>query len=272
LFALGVCLFCLKGVPEVEDVLLNLAGLAAPVIAIVPTPHAGTCTSVTFEADRGLNIHNNVATYLCMVAAGLVVIGIIGGRNYAAAYRRHELEPAQFITHLVGYLLAVAAFVAAWILFAFDFETFQAHAHDWAASTTFGAINVVALLNCYYWAKKQEKKEKGRGGTAGLRRRWLQNPYTYIAAGMILSFVVIDGVVTKTVAQDWHQSTLVLETCQILLFALFWLIQTAELWRPGLRIREIGSPESVTEDLTAAPAPPILPQRDSWEDERQTSG
>src|SRR5690349_9423078 len=48
-FALGICLICLRGSTEIEDALLNIAGMLAPVVALVPTEYsvsARHCTSV----------------------------------------------------------------------------------------------------------------------------------------------------------------------------------------------------------------------------------
>jgi hypothetical protein len=46
LVAIGVCLFCLKGSTDLEDTLLNLAGMFALIVALVPTPGTGDCASL----------------------------------------------------------------------------------------------------------------------------------------------------------------------------------------------------------------------------------
>ena len=38
LVAIGVCLICLRGASDGEDELLNLTGLCAPFVALVPSP------------------------------------------------------------------------------------------------------------------------------------------------------------------------------------------------------------------------------------------
>ena len=52
LVTMGVCLYCLKGNIAVEDVLLNLAGMFAPVVALVPTDPPTSCVSTSIAADR----------------------------------------------------------------------------------------------------------------------------------------------------------------------------------------------------------------------------
>src|SRR4051794_16730122 len=45
LISIGVCMVLLKGNTEPEDILLNVAGILAPVVALVRTPGAGRCHS-----------------------------------------------------------------------------------------------------------------------------------------------------------------------------------------------------------------------------------
>jgi hypothetical protein len=45
LIAIGACLICLRGSRDWEDILLNVAGMLAPVVALVPTPAPGVCES-----------------------------------------------------------------------------------------------------------------------------------------------------------------------------------------------------------------------------------
>lgn len=46
LVSIGVAMVCLRGSNRREDLLLNLAGMFAPIVAFVPTPGPGTCWSV----------------------------------------------------------------------------------------------------------------------------------------------------------------------------------------------------------------------------------
>src|SRR5262249_55555658 len=52
LVAIGVSLIAIKGSTDLEDVLLNVAGLLAPIVAFVPTtPPSGSCPSTAFVAE-----------------------------------------------------------------------------------------------------------------------------------------------------------------------------------------------------------------------------
>ncbi len=65
LVAIGVSLIAIKGSTDLEDVLLNLAGVLAPIVAFVPTtPPEGGCPSVGVDVRYAeLYIDNNVLAY-----------------------------------------------------------------------------------------------------------------------------------------------------------------------------------------------------------------
>src|ERR1700704_5406992 len=71
LVSIGVCLFCMKGSTDTEDVVLNLAGMFAPIVGLVPTPGPGTCGVVPGTAQH---IHDNVANNM----TALFVVGALG--------------------------------------------------------------------------------------------------------------------------------------------------------------------------------------------------
>src|SRR4051794_20252797 len=75
LLAIGVCLVCLRGNRDLEDLALNLAGVSAAVVALVPTPNVGLCTSAPAERDTvAHNVANNVFALLIVGAVGLLVV------------------------------------------------------------------------------------------------------------------------------------------------------------------------------------------------------
>jgi hypothetical protein len=72
LIAIGTCLICLRGSTDLEDVLLNIAGMLAPVVALVPTPQTGDCASLPgVPQDPTPNIENNVTALLVMASRRL---------------------------------------------------------------------------------------------------------------------------------------------------------------------------------------------------------
>src|SRR5262245_17092786 len=78
LFAIGACMVALKGNTETEDLLLNIAGSLAPVVALVPTPNKGTCMSILFPGgERSANVANNM-TALFAIGMLALVITVVG--------------------------------------------------------------------------------------------------------------------------------------------------------------------------------------------------
>ncbi len=207
LAAIGVCLFCLKGSTDIEDVLLNLAGMFAPFVAFVPTPGTGTCASVLGTMrDRDVNVNNNVKALLAVGTIGLFIIAARGLRNRAsrAAVR--------------GFLVAAVAWLAAALSFFLARDAFVDNAHYVAAVAMFICFLVVVGLNA--WAFKR----KTRATTA-------RNRYGAIATAMLASSAIIIALGLS----GWDYYVLAIEFVLITLFAVFWIIQTQELWTEGLR-------------------------------------
>jgi hypothetical protein len=217
LVAIGVCLVCLRGNTDPEDVLLNIAGVAAAVVGLVPTTHIGTCTSVPVGEHEGVhdviagNVANNVFALLVTGAVGLSVFGVLVGWR---AWRR-RIRPVR--STAVAFAAALLAEVAAVFVF-YTWRDFSvANAHQAAALTLFVCIFVVVSLNAAaHWDG----------------RRWLRNTYLGIASGMALAFLVV---LVVALATTWQHATLVIEGVFVTLFAVFWSVQTHELWSAGLR-------------------------------------
>jgi hypothetical protein len=212
LIGIAVCLVCLRGSTDTEDVLLNLAGMFAPIVAFVPTPSVGSCTSV-HVATQGLNksIANNMIALLAVGALGLVVGGIMIARD------GDERTPSG----LIAYAAAITIWVATTLVFALARYSFVRNAHYIAAVLMFLCILAVAVVNAVDYKSKRPGKS-------------LKNRYTAIAAAMVASSVVI-GIAG---ALGWRYWIIVIEATLISLFAVFWVTQTWELWTPGLRVEE----------------------------------
>lgn len=234
LMAIGICLIALKGSSGGEDVLLNLAGMMAPVVALVPTPAGdprSQCWSVPVNTDNtGQNVQNNILALLVVTAVVLLAIGVDMIRNRAAKDDRDRL----------GLLIAVLVVASFWLWFGFGFESFLSGAHYVAAILLFVFIWSVVLLN----AEGPVADEPGGPRGAKLlaeTRRWVvvfgqtvfpvrgqwRNRYGLIAFLMFWS-VVIQSLFL--LFAQWQLGLLWIETTQILLFAFFWILQTQGEW------------------------------------------
>ena len=222
LVGIGVALFCLKGSTAREDILLNLAGMFAPLVAFVPTSDPNRCTSspvpVPIESEGAqdaatraasialkANIDNNVTA--------LLVVGLLAAL-WLAARRRGELlqwpNSAGYGAAAFVWLVLTAAFV-----FAPDF--FRDNAHNVTAVAMFACIFVVVWDNAIGHEKNVFDP---------------RNPYAWIGALMALS-AVATGLAVLIFGKGY--SVLIIEIAFITLFTIFWLIQTRELREAGLR-------------------------------------
>jgi hypothetical protein len=209
LVVIGACLICLKGNSQAEDLLLNLAGMFASVVAFVPTPGTGSCASVLGTTkDRNVNVANNVFALLAVGALGLAILIALVVR---AAVRRVDFGPIA----IAQYAVVAALWVTAAFVFGLARDFFVHNAHYTAAIAMFVCILAVAAINAF---------------APGTNRR-ARPMYFAIAGAMVLAAVVI-GILGLT---GWDYWVLGIEIALISLFAIFWATQTVELWHDGLR-------------------------------------
>lgn len=103
LTAMGLSMIAIQGRERIgEDLLLNVAGMLSPVVAVVPTPaDLPTCTASVQPACRPANLDddvtNNLAALLIVGAMALAIVWAV-----AAPYLRARR------LRTVGYLIGVA--------------------------------------------------------------------------------------------------------------------------------------------------------------------
>lgn len=211
LVAVGVCLICLRGSTDLEDVLLNLAGMLAPAVAFVPTPDAGDCASLPgLPDDPTPNIENNITALLVIGCVAFLLLAAL------AVWQRHKGRLAwPGTTALVGYGVAVALWIGTGLVFLVARPWFVGHAHGWAAGPMFACIIAVAVVNAFSFKDKR--------GHAHARNR-------YAAVGLLMPVIVIGLFLA---GGKYH--VLEAEIAAISLFAVFWVMQTQELWHEGVR-------------------------------------
>jgi hypothetical protein len=208
LVSIGVCLFCLRGSTDLEDVLLNLAGMFAPVVAFVPTPGAGDCGVVRGTTEHiHDNVTNNMVALFVVGGVALVILAVLSSK--ALPSRASQ----------VGYGVAAAVWLGGLVVFlSDDGDFFVSNAHDAAAGLMFACIFLVVCINT------REYRDKGPATS-------VRNRYGVIAVAMGISVVLF----LIATAVHWDYRVLGIEVALISLFAAFWLIQTKDLWQEGLR-------------------------------------
>lgn len=222
LLAIGPALVAIKGRTGWEDTLLDLAGMLAPVIALVPASLPAHREDVScpggsascIPAEFLPSVENNVAALAALGALALLFAWLSAGR----AGRRDR-------TTRIGLLAAVLT----WALFSGAFVTargvFLAWAHYAAAIAFFGCIAAVAHLNGRHSAV--------RGQSTGMTPRAYGRAYRAIGALMVTTLVLAalyHAVAAVAGVEPWFATIAVAEAVLLLLFAVFWVLQTVENW------------------------------------------
>jgi hypothetical protein len=236
LISIGVCMVALKGNTEPEDILLNVGGMLAPAVALVPTPGEGGCRSVPVTlSDTPANIANNMSAVFITGALGLVItVGIaIKARGTSDWDRRH----------IAGIVVAALILVGGIAWFIVNRSGFTTGAHYTAAIALFVCIIGVVLLNAWVMATSA-------AGATDLKsvRAKIVNRYSVIAGTMVASLLLMG--LWKSIF-GWDHALLWIEGTLIALFASFWLAQTLELWEEGLR-RDAGGSQPAAAHSTSA--------------------
>jgi hypothetical protein len=225
LVAIGLCMIAFKAPHEREDVLLNIAGMLAPVVAFVPTPVAGACSSVTLTPQDAVpKIVNNVWALFITGVVAVVVTVVVAIRFRKAATAERRVASGWKVSYTVGLVAAGLIMVCGigWLLF--DQASFVANAHYTAAIALFVCFIVVTALNAWAFGETQPS-------TPTPARRYA-NRYSLIAILMLGSSAILGSV---TWLGNWEHGVLAIEAVLIALFAAFWLMQTIELWDAGIR-------------------------------------
>nr|BFF19258.1 hypothetical protein GCM10025730_27790 [Promicromonospora thailandica] len=236
LVGIGVCLVAIKGRRGAEEVLLNFAGLLAVLVALVPTPLDATmCTAEPYCLDVPERVTNNVGTLL-----------LVGGVVLALATwpRRRDLGgPAGWDLWLTWLAWAgTGTWLLAWP------ASFLTVAHYAAAVLLFACLVAVAWINGSDRVVTAQALERLRGMSAAAYRVW----YRWIA--VVMAAVLVVGLSAMVVLDRWFpgvfpQTLFVVEALMMLVFALFWTLQTIQFWDVGLPARARDEDVPVPGDL-----------------------
>jgi hypothetical protein len=244
LIAIGVCMIALRGTTDADDILLNIGGMLAPVVAVVPTARIKDlhkilsacrdsdgatfvdplikdvdCPSVqALEAVTEANVANNMLALLVVAYVGLVATVLFA--------RRDRLPIARF---RVGFGIAVGIVVLASFVFVRYPLLFVDVAHYAAAIPMFGCIVVVVIINAL---RHKGVVIRGPGLPSKMRQvamALVRSPdgYALIALAMLTAVVVGGGL---ALAGTFEDTIFWLEAALIILFGVFWVLQTREQW------------------------------------------
>ena len=236
LVATGLALIAIMGREKSEDGALNLAGMLAPTIGMLPTtvgPSApGACREGVAKCIPNstlIDIENNVSALLILGLLGLIgaLVYVVRTYGWGSAQLRRTVLPA--LLWLVSSAL--------WL---FARELMLVHGHNLAAFCFFLLLAWVARINAL---------DPPDGPTVmGLTPRAYQRGYQIISTAMIAT-IVLTGIYDIVILLGWlpnpyPQWFFVSETLLLVLFIAFWMLQTAHFWHDGVPDGAAGATET----------------------------
>ena len=237
LVATGMALIAIMGREKGEDGALNLAGMLAPTIGMLPTtvgPSApGACqtgVSKCIPTATLVDVENNVSALLVL---GLIVL--VGALIYVL--RAHGAGSVQLRRMILpGLLWLVSA-----VLWLFAREVMFIHGHNLAAFFFFLLLAWIARINAM---------DPPEGPTVlGLRPQDYQRGYRIISWAMIVTIVltaVYDiGILLTWFPNPFPQWFFVAESVLLALFIAFWVLQTMHFWHDGVPDDAAGTSDTV---------------------------
>jgi hypothetical protein len=222
LTAIGACLVIYAGNTPREDFVLNVSGLLAFVVAFVPTPLArlsidpdqASCQRSNVPTGDQLTaaVDNNMLALLVTATVVLVIAYVFkvagtggGGPSLALA-------------------LMTALVAAVWVLYVVDRRLIRDEAHLAASVGMFGGIMAVVLLNSL---PRPRLDPQAVPAPPRYRRIYLVLFVVMAVTGTVFAVIAWTGRYEHTVF--WLESVLTG------LFAVFWIVQSKELWRVAAR-------------------------------------
>ncbi len=205
LTAAAVALLALSG-RDAESIMLDVAAVFAPLIAIIPTGYRG---QPFVPADVLPTVRNGVGVYIAMVVA-LLVLGVVLAARGEMAWRRVGVVGGT--AGAVSMALAILAF-APGLSGSFPFAG-GVNLHLVATVCFFAMFAAIPLVTVLSSAER----------TARVFRRI----YLAVAVAIVIALVltIVAGVVHPEAG-----GVLLGETAALAAFAVFWTTQTIERWR-----------------------------------------
>jgi hypothetical protein len=269
LIGLGACMIALRGTNVVEDVFLNLGGMFAAVVAVVPTSRgedyrtavrackeaAGPLLTQQASSDldcptvqalasaTAANVKNNMFALLVVGALGFAATGFFAWRDSRSTRRvdSGRVAPADPDSRpnrssrrvWWGFALAFVVWAAGGVAWWKSDEWLVDHAHYIAAAGLFVCILVVAVANAL-----RHEGRRPAGATAlrqtlnavgAARGALIRSPRRLDPYAVLAWAMVAAAGITGALLFVHRISLFWLEIIVFLLFILFWTVQTIEL-------------------------------------------
>jgi hypothetical protein len=214
LFAVALGLLAMSG-HSVEQALLDLAAVVAPLIAIVPTV-VGAGDVPGLSPDCGDAAACVPDQYLPDIANGMVTFAVVGGVGVVTALVLAVAQRTLSRGVLVAIAVATAIVAGMTIWWAVDPDSFVPSAHLVATIAFLGLMALVSLM--------------AAAGAAGTSYRTVYGVTSALFVLSLIFLLVVSLAQFNGSALVGAPLILIGECVALALFALFWLAQTAQKW------------------------------------------
>ena len=235
LVAIGVTLVAMKGKDTLEDLFFNIAGVLAPLVALVPTSRPSVvCSRPGDELTTRTTalVSNNVPALVIAVALAIALAFVI------AKVRPNPdgtggLPKSSMVVLVVGIVLLAAGFI--W--YQAETDNFEQYAHGSTAVAMFVFIFFAVLLSggwpkpLWRWAYQLVGEDVPTHPPSD-REKKFRTWYRAVAAFMFLAGLGV--ALTAPLGITWDHKVFWLEALEIVPFAMFWTLQTFEAWDEGV--------------------------------------
>ena len=224
--AIGTLLIVYKGSKDTEDVLLNLAGILAFVVAFVPTSRpvllCGDSAMDAGAVSSGASLGNVWALVVALVVARVASWWM---------YRRTGTDRGRSPLAEVAVWVQRGVLAVGLVTLIVVPDWFVANAHGVAAVAMFVAFIGTVLINAFMAGRQDDDKCP--------HRKAYHRFYQAISLAMVLTLVA--AVTAHLVLSGFNHAVLVVEVALIVEFGAYWLVQTVELWNTATRDELVGA-------------------------------
>jgi hypothetical protein len=218
--AIGTLLIVYKGSRDTEDILLNLAGILAFVVALVPTSRP-----VLLCGESALPVGAITDDAVIDNVWALVVALVLARVASWWMYRRTKTGRTRSPLGEVATWVQRAVLAVGLLTLMFAPQWFVANAHGVAAVTMFVSFIVTVLINAFLAGRQDADKCPNT--------QTYHRVYQVISLAMALTLVA--AVAAHLALDGFNHAVLVVEVALIAEFGAYWLVQTVELWNTSIR-------------------------------------
>jgi hypothetical protein len=214
LLALGTLFIVYKGSTDTEDALLTLAGVCTLIAAMVPQGRPSPlCGQADLPKEFEPAMLPNVYAVVIALSLGWAAIQV----QHWFAGTRQTRSPVGILSLCVFWLIMALGLIA--LLFFPD--KFLEYAHGAAGTLLLSAFIATAFCTAYVVGREDPSTPHRRG-----YQLWYWG-IAFLMLGTLIFVVFLHLRHPSWLGEVW---LLVIEAALILEFALYWLVQTAELW------------------------------------------